>query len=66
MALQVRDRVRIIGTQGKPIATGTIVNINNFREPESVYAVDVDDYNTDVLFFNEQHLIKIENEEDFN
>jgi ribosomal protein S28E/S33 len=58
MELQVRDRVLIINTNGNPVAKGTIVNINEFREPSQMYAVDVDGYEADVLFFGKSQLVK--------
>ncbi|MCR1835005.1 hypothetical protein NSA56_11420 [Oceanobacillus caeni] len=62
MNLQVRDRVTIFDGDGIPLAVGTIVNINNFREPCHKYAVDVDGYTEDVFFFGDKQLVKIEEE----
>jgi len=61
MELQVRDKVTIIDSSGSAIAEGTIVNINDFREPSLKYAVDVEGYTEDLLFFGENHLIKHNN-----
>lgn len=55
--MRVRDRVVIVNKDGKPIAEGTIYNINDFREPSMKYAVDVDGYADDVLFFGESQLL---------
>jgi hypothetical protein len=55
--MKVRDRVVIIDNNGNPLAEGTIVNINNFREPSMKYAVDVDGYTEDLLFFGESQLL---------
>lgn len=60
MELKVRDRVIIIDSVGSPLGEGTIVNINDFREPSLKYAVDVDGYSQDVLFFGERQLVKEE------
>lgn len=49
--LKVNDRVVICDDYGKATHLGTIVNINDFREPSQKYAVDVDGYDDDVLFF---------------
>jgi hypothetical protein len=57
MKLKVRDKVMIIDVDGNPLAEGTIVNINDFREPSMKYAVDVEGY-TDVLFFGDSRLVK--------
>lgn len=62
MSLKVRDRVTIIDVSGAPIAEGTIININDFREPEYQYAVDIDDYFDNPIFFSESQLVKIEEE----
>jgi len=59
MELMVRDRVSIIDNNGKPIAEGTIVNINDFREPSQKYAVESNDYLDDLLFLGEWQLVKI-------
>jgi len=58
MSLKARDSVWITDSAGMKIAGGTIVNVNDFREPEMKYAVDVDGYKEDVLFFGEDRLIK--------
>ncbi len=60
MELKVRDRVAIKSITGQPMIEGTIININDFREPSQKYAVDIDGYTEDVLFFGEEHLAKIE------
>lgn len=54
--LQVNDRVVICDDHGKVAHLGTIVNINDFREPSQEYAVDVDGYDDDVLFFGRNKL----------
>lgn len=60
--LKVKDRVSIINEKGEVLSTGKIYNINDFREPSMEYAVDVDGYNEDVLFFGRWQLIKIDKE----
>lgn len=62
MGLQVRDRVTILDANGNSLANGTIVNINDFREPSMKYAVDVDGYDEDVLFFGSKQLTKKQEE----
>lgn len=54
--MKVGDRVEILGKYGNVIGEGTIYNINEFREPSMIYAVDVDRYIEDVLFFGESQL----------
>ena len=58
MELQVRDRVIIIDANNISLAEGTIVNVNDFREPSQKYAVDVEGYTDDLLFFGEAQLTK--------
>jgi len=59
LELKVGDRVEIIGKNGVAVAKGTIYNINEFRESSMKYAVNVDGYKEDVLFFGESQLVKI-------
>lgn len=54
--MKVGDRVEILDENGNVIGEGTIYNINEFREPSMIYAVDVDGYDEDVLFFGEWQL----------
>lgn len=54
--MKVRDRVEILDENNNVIGEGIIYNINEFREPSMIYAVDVDGYNEDVLFFGEWQL----------
>jgi|GEM_PF-2066677 len=60
MDLKVRDRVIVLDSVGSPLGVGTIVNINNFREPSHKYAVNVDGYSEDVLFVGLNQLVKQE------
>lgn len=53
------DRVLVIDFLGKPIYEGVIVNINDFREPEVRYAVQVEDYD-DFIFVSKNNLKKLE------
>lgn len=62
MTLKVRDRVVVIDSKGFQIATGTIININDFREPSMKYAVDVDDHPNNPWFMSERILMKIQEE----
>lgn len=61
MKLKIKDEVTIIDDKGKPVAEGTIVNINDFREPNLKYAIDVKGYVEDVLFFGGSQLVKKSN-----
>lgn len=54
--MKVGDRVEILDENNNVIGEGIIYNINEFREPSMIYAVDVDGYNEDVLFFGEWQL----------
>lgn len=39
---KVRDQVEIISSTGDVVATGTIVNINKYREEDMQYAVQIE------------------------
>lgn len=54
--IEVHDRVAIYNNQKRATSLGTVVSINDFRPPEQKYAVDVDGYDDDVLFFGEEDL----------
>lgn len=60
--LRVRDRVTVLNNQGVSVGEGTIVNINDYREPNAKYAVDTDFYKEDFLFVGEQNLMKVQEE----
>lgn len=62
--LEVKDRVNILNADGDVIGKGMIYNINEFRPPNMTYAVDVDEYDDDLLFFGENQLVKINNLKD--
>ena len=54
--IEVKDRVAIYNNQKRATHLGTVVSVNDFRPPEQKYAVDVDGYDDDVLFFGEDDL----------
>ena len=54
--IEVHDRVAIYNNQKRATHLGTVVSVNDFRPPEQKYAVDVDGYDDDVLFFGEDDL----------
>ncbi len=57
--INVGDRVKVITDNGKFLGEGTIVNINEFREPSLKYAVNADFYDVDYIFVGEENLVKI-------
>lgn len=57
--LIVGDRVEIFNNSGINLGKGTIVNINEFREPKHKYAVDADFHSKDYVFAGENNLKKI-------
>lgn len=59
--MKVGDRVEILDENENVIGEGTIYNINEFRELNMIYAVDVDGYTDDLLFFGESQL-RVKNE----
>lgn len=58
--LRAGDKVFILNKEGVPCGKGVIYNISDFREPNMKYAVDVEGYEEDVLFFGEKDLVKID------
>lgn len=62
--LKVGDRVAIRNNKGIFIGKGTIVNINEFREPSMIYAIEADFYKSDFIFAGEEHLTILKGEID--
>lgn len=54
--MKVRDKVIVLDKDGNKIGEGTIININEFREPDMMYAVDVVGYEEDYIFCGESQL----------
>jgi hypothetical protein len=57
MTLKVHDRVTINDSEGNPIAKGIIININEYREPSLMYAVEVEGYDG-YVFVGKNNLMK--------
>ena len=53
--MKVGDRVLVKDNQGNKWL-GTIININDFREPSMKYCVDLDSYNKDYVFVGEDDI----------
>ncbi len=53
-----KDRVIVLDFKGEPVCPGTIVNINEFREPAVRYAVALDRYTDDLVFVSKEQLKK--------
>lgn len=62
MTYKVGERVTVVDDKGNFFSTGTIINVNDFREPDKKYAVDVDSFLEDVMFLGEANLRKIQEE----
>ena len=62
MKLKARDRVRINDSDGMRICDGTIININELREPHMKYAVSADLKKSSPVFLGEDRLMKIKGE----
>ena len=58
MEFKVRERVHVYA-----VGNGTIINQNDFREPDMEYAVLIDGMD-DVVFVGAKHMKKLETEED--
>lgn len=53
--MKVNDRVLVKDNKGTKWL-GTIININNYREPSMQYCVDLDDYAEDYVFVGEDDI----------
>ena len=53
--MNVRDRVLVKDKQGNKWI-GTIININDFREPHMKYCIDLDEYEIDYVFVGENDI----------
>lgn len=63
MTFKYGDRVLVHDIHGDPAGEGTVVNFNEFRDPESRYAIDADFYKEDFIFVGKDQLTKIEEED---
>ena len=55
--LKIKTRVKF--NYGKEVLTGVIYNVNEFREPSMLYAVDGDRMNDDFFFIGEDDIIEV-------
>ena len=62
-SIKVGDRVHVINNNGNTAGKGTVININDYREPDARYAIDADFYNEDYLFVGINNLRLIKQEE---
>lgn len=60
--LEIKTRIRF--SYGGDILTGVIYNVNEFREPSMVYAVDGDDRNDDFYFIGEDDILEVLKEDE--
>ena len=54
--IKLNDRVEVKNTKGEYAGNGTVVNINDLREPDLRYGVNADFYDGDLLFVGENQL----------
>ena len=59
--LEINTRIKF--NYGGEILTGVIYNVNEFREPSMLYAVDGDRMNDDFFFIGEDDIVEILEEE---
>ena len=55
--LKIKTRVKF--NYGTEVLTGVIYNVNEFREPSMLYAVDGDRMNDDFFFIGEDDIIEV-------
>lgn len=60
--LEIKTRIRF--NYGGDILTGVIYNVNEFREPSMVYAVDGDRANDDFFFIGEDDIVEVLKEDE--
>lgn len=60
--IKVGDRVEVKSNKDEYAGRATVVNINDFRDPDTTYAIDADFYKDDFLFVSKSQLKKIEEE----
>ena len=56
------DRVKVIDFSGNELGEATVINVNEFREPELKYAIMCDFHDDDFIFVGKENLIKIKEE----
>ena len=55
--LDIKTRIKF--NYGGDILTGVIYNVNEFREPSMLYAVDGDRMNDDFFFIGEDDIVEV-------
>ena len=55
--LEINTRVKF--NYGKEVLTGVIYNVNEYREPSMLYAVDSDRMNDDFFFIGEDDIVEV-------
>lgn len=60
--LKINTRIRF--KYGTEILTGVIYNVNEFREPSMLYAVDGDRMNDDFFFIGEDDIVEVLEEDE--
>ena len=55
--LKINTRIKF--NYGTEVLTGVIYNVNEFREPSMLYAVDGDRMNDDFFFIGEDDIIEV-------
>mgnify|MGYP003557090168 FL=1 len=60
--LEINTRIKF--NYGTEVLTGVIYNINEFREPSMLYAVDGDRMNDDFFFIGEDDIVEVLEEDE--
>ena len=60
--LEINTRIKF--NYGTEVLTGVIYNINEFREPSMLYAVDGDRMNDDFFFIGKDDVIEVLEEDE--
>lgn len=60
--LEINTRIKF--NYGKEVLTGVIYNVNEYREPSMLYAVDGDRMNDDFFFIGEDDIVEVLEEDE--
>lgn len=60
--LKINTRIKF--NYGAEVLTGVIYNVNEFREPSMLYAVDADRMNDDFFFIGEDDIVEVLEEDE--
>ena len=60
--LKINTKIKF--NYGSEVLTGVIYNVNEYREPSMLYAVDSDRMNDDFFFIGEDDIVEVLNDDE--